>query len=275
MTDEFAERLDTVRPKLVDLRDRLAELATATGVPDALRLAQEKIDQQIAQIEGAGVGGGALGGAGGGGGAAGAAGGGEPTIDPGNRSPLQGFIDGLEKAREELEITAQKMDEFAQGAVQRVGDALESGFVDGIQNALNGVQSAGDAAKQAFAGVLQSIQRVILEMLALELKAAILGPLLGSIGGGVGSFFGLSGVGDSQAAPARVSAIAPTRGSFLPGAAGALAAGGGDTYNVTIQAVDASSFEQLARRNPRVIVDVVRERLDRSPTLRSELRGRR
>lgn len=228
------------------------------------------------------------------------------------RNPWTAFNAGIKDGLTGLEMTDAKWRDFADTSLTQVADGLRNGIVDNVLAAQKGMQSWGDAGKQVLAGLLESIQKVIMELVMLEVQQAALdaakdssgwvSDLLTGIAGAVGGaglryeapalangalvsgglraiphaamgavFRGpqLAVVGDNAS---RVEAAVPMpNGREIP--VDLKGGGRGDTYHVSIQALDARSVRDLLVQEEGVIVGLVQNAVSSRPNVRRAIRG--
>lgn len=133
------------------------------------------------------------------------------------------------------------------GEFKNLGDMLK-GFLKSIMGSLSGILSSA-LLSYAFGGT----------------SFGALAGIKAMAGGGVINepIYGIGASGQSYAfGEGGPEMVTPMGGG-----------GGGGNYNITINAVDAASFDTLVRRNPRSIIGVVTDDMELGGSMRSALRG--
>jgi hypothetical protein len=226
------------------------------------------------------------------------------TISENMKNPFTAMRAGMKEGLAQLEMTNQKWLEFASGSIQTVAQSLRSGIVDNIMEATKGMQSWGEAGKNALTGLLDSLQKVVLEMIALAAQQALLSAaksssgwvstLLNVIGGAAGSkatggvvpggltpipraatgaiFRGtqLAIVGDN---PSRVEAAVPLpNGREIPVELKGGGAGG-VSVNVAVYGADPRGIREMLIGETSTLKQIIVQALDESTSFRRQVRG--
>jgi len=145
---------------------------------------------------------------------------------------------------------------------------MHQSFSDFFFNMMTGdFKNLGDVLK----GFLQSIMRTTSSILSKVILGAIFsgtpyGKLFVGAEGGIINepILGMGASGNKY-----------LFGESGPEMVSPLGGGGGGNYNITINAVDAASFDALVRRNPRSILGVVTEDMEYGGSMRSAMKGAR
>lgn len=179
-------------------------------------------------------------------------------------------------------------------------DARESlmNFPTGIGSAFESAIRGTESLSDAMLGLLQDIGAVIAKALIMralfggEGGGGLLGGLFGAMheGGPVGAFSGVRAVdpgvfanapryhsgGVAGLAPDEVPAILQAGEVVIPKGArrsGGAAAETGDTYNITIQAVDSQSFAKMLEKGKGTLENLIVNGIQRGGSLRSAIKG--
>ena len=179
-------------------------------------------------------------------------------------------------------------------------DARESlmNFPTGVGNAFESAIRGTESLSDAMLGLLQDIGAVVAKALIMRALfgggegGGLLGGLFGAMheGGPVGAFSGVRAVDPSVFAnapryhsggvaglqPNEVPAILEAGEVVIPKDArrrGGTEAAAGDTYNITIQAVDAQSFAKLLERGKGTLENLIVNGIQRGGSLRSAIKG--
>lgn len=133
-------------------------------------------------------------------------------------SPWRAMMAGAQDALDQLELTDETMRRFGTETVGRVAGAFQSGFVQNAKDALMGVESAGDAAKQVLAGVAEAALDATLQLVAMKIQTALLDTAFDAVGAFINGLIG--GIAGGAAGAA-------VGGGGAGGGPGATAGGGG------------------------------------------------
>lgn len=179
-------------------------------------------------------------------------------------------------------------------------DARESlmNFPTGIGSAFESAIRGTESLSDAMLGLLQDIGAVVAKALIMRALfgggdgGGLLGGIFGAMheGGPVGAFSGVRAVDPSVFAnapryhsggvaglqPNEVPAILEAGEVVIPKDAhrrGGTEAAAGDTYNITIQAVDAQSFAKLLERGKGTLENLIVNGIQRGGSLRSAIKG--
>lgn len=179
-------------------------------------------------------------------------------------------------------------------------DARESlmNFPTGIGSAFESAIRGTESLSDAMLGLLQDIGAVVAKALIMralfggEGGGGLLGGLFGAMheGGPVGAFSGVRAVdpgvfsnapryhsgGVAGLAPDEVPAILQAGEVVIPKGArrsGGAATETGDTYNITIQAVDSQSFAKMLEKGKGTLENLIVNGIQRGGSLRSAIKG--
>ena len=179
-------------------------------------------------------------------------------------------------------------------------DARESlmNFPTGVGNAFESAIRGTESLSDAMLGLLQDIGAVVAKALIMralfggEGGGGLLGGLFGAMheGGPVGAFSGIRAVDPSVFAnapryhsggvaglqPNEVPAILEAGEVVIPKDArrrGSAEAAAGDTYNITIQAVDSQSFAKMLEKGKGTLENLIVNGIQRGGSLRSAIKG--
>lgn len=169
-----------------------------------------------------------------------------------------------------------------------------TGIGSAFESAIRGTESLSDA----MLGLLQDIGAVVAKALIMRALfgggsgGGLLGGLFGAMheGGPVGAFSGVRAVdpgvfsnapryhsgGVAGLAPDEVPAILQAGEVVIPKGArrsGGVAAETGDTYNITIQAVDSQSFAKMLEKGKGTLENLIVNGIQRGGSLRSAIKG--
>lgn len=194
-----------------------------------------------------------------------------PTEDA--QASSGGFFAGLQDQLASL--TNDLNDLYRVGA--QTATEIAGSLTNNLGNAINNIVTGASSAKQAFrdltASILADLARIASRLLAQRILTSIFGAIGGSAGGSVspapGTAAGLpSGLGNGFTALG--AGLGGSSGATL-GLAGAGGGAGGDVFNVTINAVDAASFEQMLIRSRKTFGDLVRATVSRNDGVRKQI----
>ncbi|HYC54621.1 MAG TPA: hypothetical protein VEL28_06765 [Candidatus Binatia bacterium] len=228
------------------------------------------------------------------------------------KSPWEAFIKGARDAKTDATDAIERYKELGKEAVDSLRNTFRDGFVSNMADLMNGVKSAGEAGKGMLLGMAQSLQEVILKIIATKLETLLLeqvwdrlskfdwGKFLGNLAGAVvgggtssgGSSGSVAGVGGGAGAGMFPSfAMAgPTGGrmlslgnsparreAFMPadGTRGLSdARDGGVNVTFQITAFDSRSVEQMLVEKRALIEDIVAGAVSSKPNYRRRINRR-
>lgn len=216
-------------------------------------------------------------------------------------------VKNCDESLEALENTMKKLPTAAQQATAAWDNARE-----GLNDVPTGIGNAFESAIRGTKSLSEAMQDLLQEIGAVVVKALVMRTLFGGDGGGFfgsgGGIFGMlglkfheGGVVGSGGAPALVSpsvfANAPRMHSggvaglrsdevpailqrgevVVPKGAGRGASGtpepAGDTYNITIQAIDTQSIIQMFQKNKGTLESIIVNGLQKGGALRTAVKG--
>jgi hypothetical protein len=187
--------------------------------------------------------------------------------------PAGGFFAGFRDQIESLNNDLQDLYRVGQRTATEIAGSLTTNLGNAINNIVTGASTAKQAFKDLTASILADLARIASKLLAERILSSIFGAIGGAAGGSASV-----GVGQSGTAAGAPSGF----GNGFSGALGAgigtgqslgLAGAGGDVFNVTINAVDAASFEDMLIRSRKTFGDLVRATVGRNDGVRKQIQG--
>lgn len=168
----------------------------------------------------------------------------------------------FEVARDQVAITNQDLQNFADSTIADIKTAFTDDFAQGIADLRNGVRSFEDSWKGAVTSVLEGLQQIILKMLLMAAYQRFIAPLLGGfLGGATGATTGAVAAGALTAPASMTGAQQVVIAPQVNFNAGFVDPTGADEFF----ARNAGKFQQLA-------TGAVTQAIDRSPAFRARVR---
>jgi len=144
---------------------------------------------------------------------------------------------------------------------------MQRAFADFFFDAMTGeFKSLGDYLKGFLRSIAQTTSSILANILIRGAFSKLgMGSLIGMAGGGVINepIYGIGASGQSYAFGENGSEMVTPMGGGK----------GGGNYNITINAIDAASFDTVVRRNPRSIISVITDDMEMGGPMRSAIRG--
>ena len=163
-----------------------------------------------------------------------------------------------EEAKKSFDIMKTLAEETAQN--------MQQAFADFFFDAMTGeFKSLGDYLKGFLRSIAQTTSQILANILIRGAFSKLgMGSLIGMASGGVINepVYGIGASGQSYAF-----------GENGPEMVSPMGSGGGGNYNITINAIDAASFDTVVRRNPRSIIGVITDDMEMGGSMRSAMRG--
>ena len=163
-----------------------------------------------------------------------------------------------EEAKKSFDIMKTLAEETAQN--------MQQAFADFFFDAMTGeFKSLGDYLKGFLRSIAQTTSQILANILIRGAFSKLgMGSLIGMASGGVINepVYGIGASGQSYAF-----------GENGPEMVSPMGGGGGGNYNITINAIDAASFDTVVRRNPRSIIGVITDDMEMGGSMRSAMRG--